>query len=397
MKIRTFQIIRLFFGSICFAATAEMSFGQDAIVETMVGNIFKPATLEATAERIARLKVPQGFQLSVFAKDLKAPRMMAVTAEGNVYVTRRAPHHDVLLLAHQDGTTGPPVSVAKIKNVHGIALRDGKLYLAAVRELLVADVRADGTLGKLTTLYDDLPDAGQHANRTLGFDPQGRLLLSVGSTCNACPEPNPENASLLEIKTDGSGRRIFASGLRNTIGFDWHPETGELYGMDHGIDWLGDDVHREELNQIREGKRYGWPYVFEDGIPNPADNPQELTGMSWKEYAATCEPPLLTETAHSAPMALLFLRGETVPAEYRGDALVSFHGSWNRGVPAGYHVLRLNFEAGKPARFEEFLTGFFIPGEKGQFGRPCGLAQMPDGSILVSDDSNGHIYRIAVR
>ncbi len=371
-----------------------VSSGSPAVVESIQGKIFRPAVLEPTPERIATLKIAEGFGISVFARDLKAPRMMAVSKEGHVYVTRRAPLNDVILIRQNDGKAETPVTVASIKDVHGIALRDNKLYLSAVRELFVAEIQENGALSEPVKLYDDLPDAGQHPNRTMAFDPEGRLFLSVGSTCNACPEPNIENATMLEIKPDGSGRSIFATGLRNTIGFDWHPETGNLYGMDHGIDWLGDDTQREELNHIVKGKNYGWPYVFENGKPNPADDPEKMTGMSWEEYAATCEAPVLTETAHSAPMALIFYQGTAFPADCRGDAFVTFHGSWNRGEASGYKVMRLKFKDGQPAAFEDFLTGFYVPGDKGQFGRPCGLALMPDGSMLLSDDGSGIIYRI---
>ncbi len=377
-----------------WAATLVMSPGEPAVVESIQGKIFRPAVLDPTAERIAKLKIAAGFKISVFAKDLKAPRMMAVSTDGHVYVTRRAPQNDVILIRQDDGKSEPPVTVASIKDVHGIALKGNKLYLSAVREVFVADIRKDGTLGDPVKLYNDLPDAGQHPNRTLAFGPDGRLFLSVGSTCNACPEPNTENATMLEIKPDGSGRSVVATGLRNTIGFDWHPETGGLYGMDHGIDWLGDETQLEELNLIASGKNYGWPYVFENGKPNPADDPKKMTGMTWEKYAATCEAPLLTETAHSAPMALLFYQGSEFPANCRGDAFVTFHGSWNRGEASGYKVMRLKFKESKPTEFEDFLTGFYVPGEKGQFGRPCGLALMPDGSMLLSDDGSGIIYRI---
>jgi glucose/arabinose dehydrogenase len=128
----------------------------------------------------------------------------------------------------------------------------------------VADIQPDGTLSELKTLYNDFPDAGQHPNRTMEFGLDGRLYLSVGSTCNACNEPNPENATLLRVDTDGSGRRIFAKGLRNTIGFDWHPTTQKLFGFDHGADWLGDEQPREKLNELKDGDDYGWPWVYED-------------------------------------------------------------------------------------------------------------------------------------
>jgi len=365
-------------------------------VTTMTGNVFRPPLVPASEERIAALKVADGFTVTVFAKDLGKPRMMAVSPEGRVYVTRRGETGDVIMLEDKDGDglAEEPETVLSLPHVHGIAIREGIAYLAAIREVYTAQIRDDGTFGPLQKLYTDLPDAGQHPNRTLGFGPSGTLYLSVGSTCNAAPEPNPESATLIELETDGKGRRIHASGLRNTIGFAWHPETLKLYGVDHGIDWLGDDVQREELNELMSGKNYGWPYVFEDGKPNPARDPKEDTGKSWDAYAKECESSMLTLDAHSAPMAMLFPSSKQLPKEFHGDALVTLHGSWNRAKASGYKVVRLHFKNGEPEAFQDFITGFYLEGDKTHFGRPCGLAEWKDGTVLMSDDSGGLIYRI---
>ncbi len=375
---------------------AGLSSGEP-VKSKITGNLNRPEQLEATDGRIKTLKVADGFALSVFAKDLGEPRMMAATPDGKLYVTRRGEKGDVLLIEDTDGDHKADKSrtVLKLPHVHGIAVRDGTLYLATVRELYSAKILEGGEPGELKRIYDDLPDAGQHPNRTMAFSPEGKLYLSVGSTCNAAPEPNKESATLLEIATDGGERRIHCSGLRNTIGFGWHPGTGKLYGMDHGIDWLGDDSQKEELNELKEGAKYGWPFVFEEGKANLADDPKETTGLSWEEYAKTCEPCVLTATAHSAPMALLFPSTEQFPKDFGGDALVTFHGSWNRGEPSGYSVMRLRFEGGKPVKFEPFIEGFYRAEEEGQFGRPCGLVESKDGSVLMSDDGAGVIYRIA--
>jgi glucose/arabinose dehydrogenase len=152
--------------------------------------------------------------------------------------------------------------VANRVGAHGLAIKGNKFYLTTVKEIFVADIRPDGTLGPLTMIIGDLPDSGQHPNRTMAFGPDGMLYISVGSTCNACNESNPENATVLRASSDGKMRAIFASGLRNTIGFSWNPTTGELWRMDHGIDYLGDEVQPEELNRIERGKQYGWPHVW---------------------------------------------------------------------------------------------------------------------------------------
>ncbi|TLM88381.1 PQQ-dependent sugar dehydrogenase [Hymenobacter jeollabukensis] len=361
----------------------------------MTGNIYLPKKLPATPERVASLKAPPGFVISQYATGLDMPRMLAVAPGGDVYVSNRVKGTVTLLRdANRDGKAEVVQQVAQKPHLHGLALKDGKLYMAAIRELYVADVKADGTLGELKTLYTDLPDAGQHANRTLRFGPDGQLYLSVGSTCNACDEDNPENATLLRIKTDGSGRAVYARGLRNTIGFDWHPGTGQLFGMDHGIDWLGDEAQMEELNQIKENAHYGWPSIIADGQLYPANKPK--SGDSYQQFDAKCVRPALLYKAHSAPLALTFNRVQLFPPAYENDAFVTMHGSWNRAQPAGYKIVRVHFnDRGQPERFEDFVTGWLVEGDKAEFGRPCALVQAPDGSLLVSDDDNGVIYRIS--
>jgi Raf kinase inhibitor-like YbhB/YbcL family protein len=221
------------------------------------------------------------------------------------------------------------------------------------------------------------------------------LYISVGSTCNACAETSPESATLLRASLDGKRRTIFASGLRNTIGFGWHPQTGDFYGMDHNIDWHGDDQPKEELNLLREGKKYGWPYVLADDFLNPQDDPPG--DITLEQWAASSEKPALLYTAHSAPMQMAFYAGQGFPSEYAGNAFVAMRGSWNRKPPSGYEVVRVVFADGKPVRFEPFLTGFLSEsaGSYSRSARLAGVAVAKDGALLVSDDENGVIYRVA--
>jgi len=358
------------------------------------GFVFRPALVPATDANIAQLKVPAGFVVRKFADNLGKPRILAVNSNGDTYASDRDAGTVMLLQdANNDGVAEIKKTVATIKQAHGLAIFNSKLYIFAVNELYVTNIAADGTLSQPTVLIAGLPDGGQHPNRTLAFGPDGKMYLSIGSTCNACPEPNALNATMVQANPDGTNRRIFASGLRNTIGFGWHPQTKEFWGMDHGIDWLGDDDQKEELNQIKENSRYGWPYIFADGKYNPADRPEGDT--TYKDYLALTTLPQLLYDAHAAPMQMIFYTGAMFGSEYQNDAFVAMRGSWNRSKPTGYKVVRIKFENGKPTRVDDFLTGFLVDNNKSHFARLVGLAVYKDGSLLVSDDTNGVIYRVS--
>jgi Raf kinase inhibitor-like YbhB/YbcL family protein len=366
---------------------------------TIEGSILEPEKVLVTdeAKLTALIKAPDGFKVDVFARDLINPRMLAVSPKGFLYATRRSVG-DVIMLKDEDGDgrADGSVTVASRPNMHGIAFDGDTVFLVTIHDVYTADVKEDGRFGPLTRIINDLPDAGQHANRTISVGPDGMLYISVGSTCNECQEDNPENATILRASKDGKSRTIFASGLRNTIGFAWEPESGALYGVDHGIDWLGDEVQVEELNQIEQGKKYGWPYVYGMSGINPHINPPE--GITLEQWAKKSTEPLLGYTAHSAPMQMAFYDETAFPEDYRGDAFIAMRGSWNRRPPSGYEVVRVNFENGKPVGFERFLDGFLFQQENGKYGylgRLAGIAVGEDGSLFVGDDSNGVIYRVS--
>lgn len=361
----------------------------------IVGHVLEPKQI-APKKLVEKLALPRGFTANVFAENLVNPRMIAVADNGDVYVTRRSVG-DVIKLVDSDGdgVADAQETVANRPGLHGIAIKGTTVYLATVNDIFRATILADGKFGPLEHIVDDLPDSGQHPNRTLAIGPDDKLYVSVGSTCNACDESSPESATLLQMNPDGTGRKIFASGLRNTIGFAFEPGSGEIYGMDHGIDWLGDNEQYEELNHIVRGKQYGWPYVYGDSKFNPQDHPPGNITMA--EWAARSVEPLGFYTPHAAPMQMTFYTGTQFPGEYHGDAFIAMRGSWNRKPPAGYEVVRIHFDGGRPVRFEPFVQGFLARKRDRwvHYGRISGLAQTNDGALLVADDTNGVIYRIA--
>jgi glucose/arabinose dehydrogenase len=357
-------------------------------------NIVKPAPIEATDERIAALRIPPGLKLEKFADGLKSPRVIVVGAGGDIYVSSRD-QGTISLLQVRNGKVDSARTVLTKPNVHGMAIKDGRLFYVTIREIFSSAINPDGSLGAEARIAGDLPDAGQHPNRTIAFGPDGLLYASVGSTCNDCEENNPESATLIRMKLDGTGREVVASGLRNTIGFAWQPGTDVLYGLDNGVDTFGDDEQPEELNRIEPGRKYGWPYILGAGMKHPLREPKSGTLDDWDKSSVR---PVLTYTAHAASMQLLFADRTSLPVEYRGDAFATMHGSWNRKPPSGYEVVRIRFENGQPRSIEPFVSGFLLKGSDGKWGRfarPFGLAVAADGSLILGDEQNGVLYRIS--
>jgi glucose/arabinose dehydrogenase len=398
------------------AALAQLPPGDGP--HAVQATILEPSPVKFDDKLLANLQAPPGFRIAVYAKDLANVRWLLPLPNGDVYASRRE-QGDVLLLRdrNRDGTMDEKKVVAQnLKMVHGLATRDNQLYMVTDKKVVSAPIQADGTLGAVKTLIDDLPDAGQHPARTIAFGPDGMLYITVGSTCNDCRDSNPENATILRAMPDGSARAVYAQGLRHTIGFGWHPVSRQLYGFDHGSDYKGDHAPPEELNAIVQNRHYGWPYCFGNKQVDKLvfnDPPNTTKG----DFCPTTEAPALTYTAHAAPIGMVFYTGSMFPQEYRNDALVAFRGSWNRAQPSGYRIARVRFDAsGKPTAMQDFITGWLLPAppphmqqpgsnappteqdkarRPAQFGRLAGLAVLPDGSLLVAEDQNGVIYRVS--
>ncbi|MHB9132551.1 MAG: PQQ-dependent sugar dehydrogenase [Armatimonadota bacterium] len=360
---------------------------------------FSPRRVAFSTAMLQRLRVPAGFQVNVFAQGVTDARII-VAGPGNVVYVSQPDLGQVTALwdRNRDGRADTQRAVVSgISRVHGLTIRGNQLYLSPPTRVYVADINADGTVGRPRVFINNLPPGGNHGNRTLAFGPDGLLYISVGSSCNACVERNPEHATMLQVRADGSGRRVFARGLRNTIGFAWHPVTDQLWGMDQGSDFRGPNNPPEELNRIIDGRHYGWPWCYGKRQIDEA-TPGQPSSTTKAQFCPTTEPSVLEYQAHSSPIQLAFYTGTQFPAAFRNDAFLTFHGSWNRQPSVGYKVVRIRFDAnGRPTGFEDFLTGFLTDNGTAQFGRPAGLAVMPDGSLLIGDDGNGVIYRVSYR
>jgi len=355
---------------------------------------FRAERRDFNEEFLNRLHLPPGFKVSVFASGAGKPRMITVANDGTIYITRRG--NDVIMLKDKDGdgkSDEMKVVLKDLPQVHGIALHGNQVYLATPGEVWISERVADGSLSAPRKIAEGLPNGGQHSSRTLAVGPDDMLYVNVGSTCNNCIESNKESATLQRMSLDGKSRSTFAKGLRNTLGFGWHPQTREMWGMDHGTDFLGNDVPPEELNRLSEGKDYGWPRCYGQQRLDPTRDKPE--GMTREEFCAKTEPTVLDFPAHSSPIGFVFYTGNQFPPEYRNDAFVALHGSWNRNPPSGFKVVHVKFENGKATRYEDFVTGFTLENGAAQFGRPTGLAVAKDGSLLMTDDSNGVVYRIS--
>jgi len=272
---------------------------------------------------------------------------------------------------------------------HGIAFHDGSLWIATTRSVVrLADQDGDFVAERSQMVVNNLPAGGNHVSRTITFDDQGRLLVSVGSSCNVC-EDDSRRAAVLRFNPDGTGETLFAAGSRNAVGILWR--DGQLWGTENGRDRLGDDLPPEEVNILREGRHYGWPYCYADGLADYTFRGTTAGGEGIGQFCPRTERPIVKIQGHTAPLGLRFLDDQKIPEPIRGDLLVALHGSWNRTVPVGHEIIRV---AGLPDRpVVSTFVDFLAKGARG-FGRPVDVIVGGDGAIYISDDAAGAVYRL---
>ncbi len=336
------------------------------------------------------ITLPAGFRIDVYARDVANARQMALGDDGILYVgSRGAGMVYAVIDADGDFRAETVRIIARGLNLPtGVAYRDGNLYVAEVQRVLRFDDIGNhlDTPPQPVIVTDQLPADRHHGWKYIDFGPDGRLYVPVGAPCNVCLK-DPPYASILRMNADGSGLETFARGIRNTVGFDWHPVTGELWFTDNGRDMLGDDIPACELNRATgPGQHFGFPYVHGTNTPDPE--------FGKTQAPAPLVPPVLELGPHVAPLGMLFYTGTQFPAAYRNAVLIAEHGSWNRSRKIGYRVTKVTLDdAGAVTSHEPFASGW-LQGERVS-GRPVDLEQLPDGSVLLSDDEEGVIYRIS--
>jgi glucose/arabinose dehydrogenase len=340
----------------------------------------------------ARVKLPDGFGISVYADALRA-RTLRFTAAGDLLVSAPRDGEIILLGADRNGdwrADNRRVVLSDLNRPYGLDLHGGWLYVAEGNAL--GRIRFDELTGQTQGDYEHiaagLPDGGNHWTRTLRVGPDERLYVAVGSSCNVCEEEDPRRAAMLRYELDGSGEEIHASGLRNSVGFDWRPGTDELYATDNGRDLLGDDFPPCELNQIVSGGFYGWPFANGASVPDPDE------GAGMDALIAASIAPVHAFGGHTAPLGITFISGPNAPREFQGAALVAQHGSWNRSRKSGYKVVSLHWQPDGRIEERDFLTGLEIDEEV--IGRPVDIAEGPDGAFYISDDYAHVVYRVAL-
>ena len=343
---------------------------------------------------VANITVPEGFTVQIFAEGLNGPRFMAVGPDGVLYVADRGNGRIVALPdANEDGQADEIHVFAEGLNApHSLVYHEEDWYITVPEGVIrLSDTDGDGVADAQTTLIDNYVPTGQHSSRTVEFLPDGRLLISAGSTCNVCEEDDPRRAAITSYDTPVgqdslTGEQIYASGLRNAVGLALHPETGELWVTNNGRDLLGDDSPPETVYLIEEGGDYGWPYCHSGTVVDPE--------FGFEGACDAVGQPVVSMQAHSAPLGLTFYTGDAFPTEYQGDLFVAFHGSWNRSVPTGYKVVRVPLEGNRPiGPVEDFATGW-LNSDNSSDGRPVDVTVGSDGALYVSDDRGGFIYRI---
>jgi glucose/arabinose dehydrogenase len=394
LRWRSVALVALI-GGACSRADGEARAPQagPAPAASAAAQAAAPAAPAAPAEDpslpLQNIKLPPGFRIALYARVPKA-RSLALGPKGTVFVGQRERDGMVHAVRDRDGDgRAEEVTVVArgLDTPNGVAVRGGALYVAEISRIL----RYDGIEDRLANppapavVTAALPTERHHGWKFIAFGPDDRLYVPVGAPCNICLRDDPRFASITRMKADGTGFEVYAHGVRNTVGFDWHPETGELWFTENGRDLMGDDVPPDELGHApKAGLHFGYPHCHGGTIADP----EFARGRACAEFTA----PARNLGPHVAALGMRFYRGRMFPAEYRHDIFMAEHGSWNRSRKVGYRLMRVQLGGAAGPTYETFAEGWLV-GET-EWGRPVDVLELPDGSLLVSDDEAGAVYRI---
>jgi len=350
------------------------------------------------------IKMAPGFRIELYATGIPNAREMALGSKGTLFVgSRNKPAGDSVYAVvdnNGDHKAEQVFTIAKgLNEPNGVAFRDGTLYVGEIHRVVKFD-KIESRLeapGEPVVVNDTFPKDTHHGQKFIAFGPDGLLYVPVGAPCNICEKEDPRYASIMRMKPDGSGLEVFASGVRNSVGFDWHPGTREMWFTDNGRDNMGDDVPRDELNRVpKKGLHFGYPYCHQGDVSDPE--------LGSKRPCSAFEAPARPLDAHVAAIGMRFYTGSMFPAEYRNQIIIAEHGSWNRSVPQGYRLSLVKLKGNTVESYTRFAEGWLRgmkPAAAGGgamvgdvWGRPADVLVMPDGALLVSDDKAGVIYRI---
>ncbi|MBA2305485.1 MAG: sorbosone dehydrogenase family protein [Acidobacteria bacterium] len=360
---------------------------------------------QAPAQKLPldQIKLPPGFVIELYATGLQDARQMALGDKGTLFVGSRRARRVYAVVDRDGDKKGDQVyTIATgLASPSGIAFRDGALYVAEVSRV----TRYDGIESKLDSppqpvvVNDKLPTEAHHGWKYLGFGPDGMLYVPIGAPCNLCERPDDERfATITRMKADGTGQEIFARGIRNTVGFDWHPQTGELWLTENGRDNMADDIPPDELLRApKPGLHFGFPYCHAGDTPDPE--------LGAKRPCSEFEPPAIKLGAHVAAIGMTFYTGRMFPQEYHNQIFIAEHGSWNRAQPQGYRIMLVKLEGNKAVSYTPFAEGWLrgVRASRGSqtigdaWGRPTDVLVMPDGSLLIADDEADVIYRVSYK
>jgi glucose/arabinose dehydrogenase len=351
-----------------------------------------PAITEASAQLpLNTIKLPPGFSISVYA-EVDNARSMAMSPSGILFVGNRN-EDQVYAVKDTDGDFKADkrwVIASGLNMPNGVAFKDGDLYVAEVSRILkFKDIENNlSHPGEPEVVYDQYPTETHHGWKYIAFGPDGKLYVPVGAPCNICEPEEPIYASITRMNDDGTNMEVFASGIRNTVGFTWHPETKALWFTDNGRDMMGDDIPPCEFNSApTAGMHFGYPYCHGGTIKDPE--------FGDKRPCSDFTPPIQNLNAHVAPLGVKFYTGSMFPSEYKNQAFIAEHGSWNRTKKSGHLVSLVKLQDGKAVGYETFAEGWLNQDTQEAWGRPVDVLVLPDGSMLISDDKGGMIYRIS--